>query len=182
MTIPKDAKSLLEALNVKTLDEAKTKIKDKIKPWNEEVSELKQKAQALVTATELILTKLNAPDETTKFSALAQLLRAERLHKVMSGSNAYTLRVAATANGTTKIKKNIFVDAKVRHSAGADLTYQVFDKDGFIARANGLHCYIEYQSSSDVQQIVTGRKKDVKCELDTGSNNQSQTGASGGLH
>jgi hypothetical protein len=52
----------------------------------------------------------------------------------------------------------------VRHSAGADLTYQLFGGDGAIAQANALQCYIEYQSARDVQNIVSGIKNDVQCK------------------
>ena len=169
------------------LDKAVTKLNDELvaglgdkphervpmfKVWIEKLGELKTKMQALVTATDLILTKLNTPDEASKLTALAQLLRAERLHDVMNDDGAYTLRVDAKANGTTKIKKNLFVDAKVRHSAGADLVYQLFDHSGFIKQAGVMQCYIEYQSSNDVHGIVSGAQR-VECR------SQPKNGAAG---
>lgn len=134
------------------------------KGWIETLNDLKAKMQALVTSTTVITTKLNTPDESSKLTAVAQLLRAERLHAIMDKDDAYTLRVGVKANGTTKVKKNLFVDAKVRHSAGADLTYQLFDKEGIVAQANSLQCYIEYQSARDVQDIVSGTRNNVRCK------------------
>lgn len=142
------------------------------KRWIEELGEVKTKMAALGTATGLILTKLNTPDEASKLTALAQLVRAERLHGIMNNESTYTLRVDAKANGTTKIKKNLFVDAKVRHSAGADLVYQLFDNSGFIKQAGVMQCYIEYQSSNDVHGIVSGTRT-VECQ------SQSNNGAAG---
>ena len=152
----------------------------KFKGWNEKLGELKTKMQALVTATGLILTKLNTPDEGSKLTALAQLLRAERLHAIMDDDNAYTLRVDAKANGTTKIKKNLFVDAKVRHSAGADLVYQLFDRSGFIKQAGVMQCYIEYQSSNDVHDIVSGiRGVECRSQMNNGAAGQAKNSKNG---
>ena len=138
--------------------------KDNFKDWIEKLTDLRALTQSLVTATGLITAKLNTPDEATKLTALAQLIRAERLYKILKADGAYTLHVEVKANGTTKVKKNIFVDAKVRHSAGADLTYQLIEGGGVIAQGQELKCYIEYQSARDVQNIVSGTgKRRVTC-------------------
>jgi hypothetical protein len=136
------------------------------KDWIVKLTDLRAKTQGLVTATNLISTKLNTPDEATKLTALAQLLRAERLHKILSTPGSYTLHVEVKANGTTKVKKNLFVDAKVRHSAGADLTYQLIEGGGVIAQGDELKCYIEYQSARNVQDMVSGTgTKRVVCKF-----------------
>jgi hypothetical protein len=129
---------------------------EKLEDWVKKLTDLRAKTQGLVTATNLISAKLNTPDETTKLTALAQLLRAERLHGILKADGAYTLHVAVKANGTTKVKKNLFVDAKVRHSAGADLTYQLIEGGGVIAQGDALKCYIAYQSARNVQDMVSG--------------------------
>jgi hypothetical protein len=170
---------------VKAIDELKegldgVKNIKEFKGWIEKLNDLKAKMQALVTATTLVTTKLNTPDENSKLTAVAQLLRAERLHAIMNDDGTYTLRVGVKANGTTKVKKNLFVDAKVRHSAGADLTYQLFDKEGVIAQANSLQCYIEYQSSRNVQNIVSGVRNNVQCNSNAvGSGNGGNGNAKG---
>jgi hypothetical protein len=140
------------------------------KEWIANLTDLKAKTQSLITSTELIMTKLNAPDATTKLTVMAQLLRAEKLHSILDDNNSYTLRVAVTANGTTKVKKNLFVDAKVRHSAGANLVYQLFNKEGALAQGDVMQCYIDYQSSQNVRGVVSGALP-VKClsALPTGS-------------
>ncbi len=130
--------------------------KDSFKEWIAKLTDLKTKMQGLLTAVSLITAKLNTPDETGKLTALAQLLRAERLQSILKETSTYTLRVSAKANGTTKIKKNLFVDAKVRHSAGANLVYLLFNNLGGLAQGGSLSCYIDYQSAQSVRQIVTG--------------------------
>jgi hypothetical protein len=143
--------------------------KDSFKEWIAKLTDLKTKMQGLLTAVGLITAKLNTPDDSGKLTALAQLLRAERLQTILKDANTYTLRVSAKANGTTKIKKNLFVDAKVRHSAGANLVYLLFNNAGGVAQGGALSCYIDYQSAKSVKQIVTGGRF-VFCE----SNNASR--------
>lgn len=141
-----DAIKAIKNPNVDTADE----IKDKVV----ELEKQKSRLQALVTSTDLLSSRLNTPDATSKLTALAQLLRAEKLHNILRNANTFILRVAVTANGTTKIKKNLFVDAKVRHSAGANLVYQLFNSNGGLAQGDVMQCYIDYRSSQDIFAIV----------------------------
>lgn len=127
----------------------------KIKKAVTQLEEQKTKLKTLVDSTELLSSRLNTPDAETKLTALAQLLRAEKLHGILNNAQTYTLRVAVNANGTTKIKKNLFVDAKVRHSAGANLVYQLFNRTGAMAQGNVMQCYFDYRSAEDVYQIVS---------------------------
>lgn len=137
--------------------------------WVATLNDLKAKTRFLIDAAEQITSKLNTPDETTKLTALAQLLRAERLASILEKPGAYTLRVSVAANGTTKIKKNLFVDAKVRHSAGANLVYQLFDKDGRVVMGDAMQFYYDYSSSSDVRSEVSGRKQARSAKGQNGS-------------
>lgn len=109
----------------------KSEIKDAVAELEKQNSRL----QALINSTDLLSSRLNTADADTKLTALAQLLRAEKLHSILMDARTFTLRVAVTANGTTKIKKDLFVDAKVRHSAGANLVYQLFNREGALAQA-----------------------------------------------
>ncbi|MGB8507433.1 MAG: hypothetical protein WCD76_03430, partial [Pyrinomonadaceae bacterium] len=178
----KKVKDEIEALDkdIKKLNDDLKDIKadpKKFKDWVEKLTDLRAKTQALVTATDLISAKLNTPDDATKLTALAQLIRAERLHGILKSDGAYTLHVEVKANGTTKVKKNIFVDAKVRHSAGADLTYQLIEGGGVIAQGQELKCYIEYQSARAVQDMVSGTgNKKVTCKFqdDSGGSRDEQ--------
>ncbi|GEM_PF-3206197 len=132
------------------------------KKWLELLAAEKVKVQALINSINLLSSKLNTPDESVKLTAMAQLLRAEKLSEILVKPLTFTLRVAVTANGTTKIKKNLFVDAKVRHSAGANLVYQLFNNDGALVQGNVMQCYIDYRSSQQVRDIVSDVKK-VEC-------------------
>lgn len=129
---------------------------ENFKPWISDLEMQKSKMQALINSTDLLSSRLNTPDANTKLTALAQLLRAEKLDGILDDPHTFTLRVAVNANGTTKIKKNMFVDAKVRHSAGANLVYQLFNKDGALAQGDVMQCYIDYRSAQDVRDVVSG--------------------------
>lgn len=143
---------------VSTLQSDLAKVKkphESFKGWVETLADQKAKMQALITSVNLLSAKLTTPDETTKLTAMAQLFRAEKLNHILEDPQAFTLRVAVTANGTTKVKKNMFVDAKVRHSAGANLVYQLFNRDGALAQGDVMQCYIDYRSANDVQRAVS---------------------------
>lgn len=122
--------------------------------WLSKLTKLKSLTQFLIDSADQVTTKLNTPDDATKLTAVAQLLRAERLQEILRDPLAFTLRVAVTANGTTKIKKNIFVDAKVRHTAGANLVYQLFDRDGKVVRGDSSQIYFDYMSAREVKDKV----------------------------
>jgi len=77
------------------------------------------------------------------------------------------LRVAVSANGTTKIKKDLFIDAKVRHTAGADLVYQLFDNEGRVVMADTLQFYYDYKSASQVRDEVAGQATKAEAVLAT---------------
>lgn len=138
------------------------------KKWLGQLAEQKVRLQSLINSTNLLTAKLNTPDESAKLTAMAQLLRAEKLSEILNDNEAYTLRVAVTANGTTKIKKNLFVDAKVRHSAGANLVYQLFNKHGAVVQGDVFQCYIDYRSAQEVRDIVSGTAT-VQCASGNGA-------------
>jgi hypothetical protein len=140
-----------------------SRFKNNQEDWLTKLNKLKTVTQALVDATDQITSKLNTPDDATKLTAMAQLLKAERLATLMNNANTFTLRASVTANGTTKIKKNLFVDSRVRHTAGADLSYQLFDKDGKLVGGNVTHCYFDYRSAEDVRNGLQPGAELLKC-------------------
>lgn len=115
------------------------------------LAEIKSKIQFLQSAANQIIQGLTTPDQTTKITPLAQLIRSAQMQELMNKTGAYTLRFTVSANGTTKIRQWLFLDAKVRHSAGARIAYQVFDKDGMIAKANSFQFYFDWKSSGEVR-------------------------------
>lgn len=131
------------------------------KGWLTDLSKLKPLVQALIDTADKLSTTLNTPDSTNRQTALGALLGAERLKAILEKNTSFTLRASITANGTTKIKKNLFVDAKVRHSAGADLMYQLFDYNGAVALAGVTRCYIDYKSAQQVRQATA--QEPIKC-------------------
>lgn len=136
----------------------------KFDEWKKRLAELKTKTEQLVASTEQLLARLNTPAEATQLTPLARLVRAERLRCVLGKPKTYILRVSVNANGTTKIKKNFFVDAKVRHSARAGLVYQLFDPRGQVMKGSSMQCYIDYQSSRGVYEAVGEGARKVECK------------------
>lgn len=160
--LEKQIRELKQAIVDLGLSPAQEGHHDDLPIWIALLTDLKIKMQGLFSATNLITAKLNTPDESGKLTALAHLFRAEKLHEILARTDTYVLRVTASANGTTKIKKNLFVDAKVRHSAGTTLVYQLFENDGSIAQGGALRCYIDYQSSKNVRRMAS-REITLQC-------------------
>lgn len=118
------------------------------------VDDAKTNLQSLNAAAEQVTLSLETPDATTKLTPLSQLVRSERLASIMKGDGAFTLRLNVTANGTTMIRKNLFLSARVQHSAGVSLIYQLFDQGGRIVTADGMQFYFEFQTGKEVRQLV----------------------------
>lgn len=118
------------------------------------LEEMKVKIQFLVAASDQVIKGLETPDSTTKITPLAQLVRSAHMQKLMNTADTYTLRFSVVANGTTKIRQWLFLDAKVRHSAGARVAYQLFDKDGIIKKANSFQFYFDWKSSIEVRTCL----------------------------
>lgn len=136
------------------------RFKDKYKGWLKDLKQFQTQTQVLIDAANQITTKLDTQDEATRMTALAQLLKAEQLASMLSDDKTFTLRVSVAANGTTKIKKNIFVDAKVRHSAGANLVYQLFNHNGEVVLGDAMQFYFDYKSAAQVRdQVAEGQKR-----------------------
>jgi hypothetical protein len=141
------------------------RFKAKSKGWLKDLKQFQAQTQPLIDAANQITTKLDTQDEATKMTALAQLLKAEQLATVLSDDKTFTLRVSVAANGTTKIKKNIFVDAKVRHSAGANLVYQLFNHNGEVVLGDAMQFYFDYKSATQVRdQVAAGQKQPKAAE------------------
>lgn len=137
----------------------------KFKGWLKDLKQFQAQTQLLIDAANQITTKLDTQDEATRMTALAQLLKAEQLATVLSNDKTFTLRVSVAANGTTKIKKNIFVDAKVRHSAGANLVYQLFNHNGEVVLGDAMQFYFDYKSATQVRdQVAEGQKQPKAAE------------------
>jgi hypothetical protein len=137
----------------------------KSKIWLKDLKQFQVQTQFLIDAANQITTKLDTQDEATRMTALAQLLKAEQLASILSDDKTFMLRVSVAANGTTKIKKNIFVDAKVRHSAGANLVYQLFNYNGEVVLGDAMQFYFDYKSATEVKdQVAQGQTQPKAAE------------------
>jgi hypothetical protein len=157
-TLEGDVVTANNAIN-KATNNGEDRFAEGFKTWLKFLKKVATETQPLIDAAEEIVLKLDKPDETTNTTALAQLLQAEKLGLILNANSAFMLRVAVSANGTTKIKKNMFIDAKVRHTAGADLVYQLFDHNGRVVMGDAMQFYFDYKSASQVmQQVADGQK------------------------
>lgn len=118
-----------------------------------DLSELKSALQFVTSSAEHLLGGLETPDAATKQTPLSKLLAAAHLQKILNDVETFTIRFTVSANGTTKIKKNFFWNASVRHSASASLAYQLFDRTGRIVRANAFQWYFDWQSSEEISRM-----------------------------
>jgi len=118
------------------------------------ITDVKSKVQLLNTAVEQLSMSLEVTDAATKQSPLAQLIRGERLASIIKGAGAFTLRVNVTANGTSMIRKNLFTNARVQHSAGVSLVYQLFDQTGRIINADALQYYFDWKTADEVRELL----------------------------
>ncbi len=144
-----------------------------IKTFNERIAEIdkrlrkfenaKTDLQFLINTSDQVTKGLETPDASTKVTPLTQLIRSAQLKKVITATtgsgntttdDTYTLRFTIAANGTAKIKQWLFLDAKVRHSAGARVAYQLFDKNGLIVQANSFQFYYDWKSSEQVRACL----------------------------
>lgn len=118
------------------------------------IANVKAKLQLLNTAVEQLTVNLETPDATSKETPLSQLIHSERLASIMKGEGAFTLRLNVTANGTTMIRKNLFTSARVQHSAGVSLVYQLFDRTGKIVKADAVQHYFEWKTATEIRELT----------------------------
>lgn len=167
-----DAASKTTQLNgLPETDPARAALKAEIEQIGQEIKRLERKAgrlqsaldslngvkanlQLLNAAAMQVMLNLETPDPTTKITPLSQLIRGERVASMLRGEGAFVLRLNVTANGTTMIRKNLFLSARVQHSAGVSVVYQLFDGTGRIVEADGMQCYYEWKTSKEVRQLV----------------------------
>lgn len=123
------------------------------------VNGVKANLQLLNAAAEQVTLNLETPDPTTKVTPLSQLIRGERVASMLRVGGTFILRLNVTANGTTMIRKNLFLSARVRHSAGVSVVYQLFDGTGMVAEADGMQFYYEWKTSKEVRQMVECRHR-----------------------
>jgi len=143
-----DVKGQQEKIN-KSLKDRLDVFKSDSQSWVDDLNQFTGLTQSLVDAANQIVVKLNTPDDKTKTTPMVQLLRAERLNNILRDETTFSLRASVTASGTTKIKKNLFVDAKVTHSAGANIVFQ-----GVLVLAASEPFYYTYRSPSEIEAMV----------------------------
>jgi hypothetical protein len=71
------------------------------------------------------------------------------------GSAKIWLVISNFLFGFVFFRKNHIWNASVRHSAGASLSYQLFNREGRIVRANAFQWYFGWKKSEEISEMLT---------------------------
>lgn len=136
---------------------------DLIKLLEDDIGKLGEGARHLPgvnTQFENLLKDLLAVDEGSGISLLTGYLLTESLQEVMEKNGSYWLVLdVVKAGGNRKVKTNLIWDvfrggAKVTHSGGAVVHFNVYDKNG-ASVLSGIHgSYLKYRSADKIGDIV----------------------------
>ena len=141
-------------LNTKILAVSSEEEKAEFRSAIQAVGDMKSKLQLLSTIVDQLTVSLETTDPITKDKPISQLIRSERLASIMKEDKAFTLHLTVTANGTSTIRKNVFTSARVQHSAGVSLVYQLFELTGKIADAGVMQYYFDFKTAEEVRDLV----------------------------
>ena len=84
-------------------------------------------------------------------SMLRQFLRVEKLLEKMKDPKTYTLRLTAKASGTNRITKFLWWTC-LKHSAGVEARYQLFDHEANLVSADAVFEYTKFKKNSQISQ------------------------------
>ena len=101
---------------------------------------------------------LTAVDATTKQSTLVGILRSERLARILDEDDTYALDLKSDASGTTRIRKNIFWNARADHTGGVSIKARLFDKDDKLVFGTVTDYYFEYTGSGHIRKARKFKK------------------------
>ncbi|HLM57331.1 MAG TPA: hypothetical protein VK422_14555, partial [Pyrinomonadaceae bacterium] len=104
-----------------------------------------------------LLKDLLAVDESSGISLLTGFLQTESLRDVMKGDDSYWLTLdVVKAGGNRKVKTHLILDvfrggAKITHSGGAVVHFNVYDRAG-ASVLSGVHSkYLKYRSADKIE-------------------------------
>lgn len=114
----------------------------------------RQNMESLQTALTAFLGSLPVVDAASKLTMIASLLRAEALATLLDQKDTYVLDLSVTASGTTRIRQNIFWNAKPDHTGGVTIIARVFDFEGRMVGGYSADHYYDYTSSGDIRRTL----------------------------
>jgi hypothetical protein len=108
--------------------------------------------KSLVQSFTQLQTTLSTVDPTTKLTAQALLLRAERLVTKLNQDDCYMVKLSVVAKGSNKIKESLFkTSASITHSGGAEVSIMVFQPDGQLIFAETRSHYSPYTAPDKIK-------------------------------
>ncbi len=90
--------------------------------------------------------------DATKQTALVGLLRAERLSQEIAKAGTFLLDMRVNASGTTRIRKNIWWNAKDEHTGGVTIEANLFDNTDQLVFGAVVDGYIDYAGSGKIRR------------------------------
>ena len=111
------------------------------------IAELK----SLKSAFNQLQTMLSTADATTKVTAQAAVMRAERLFTLLSADTTFTIKFSVTSKGSNKVSDNLWRSARIEHSAGTELNCLIFSRTGEIVFAESIVSYQQYLGSKQIK-------------------------------
>jgi hypothetical protein len=159
-----------EALSQKSDAEAQLESIGKKKNLLEMLQTLNQRAGEMAA-------QLAAPDEKTGHSELADFLRAENIDKTM-GEGSYWLEVKSiSAGGNNRTRKNLFryfSGAKLDHSGGIIMAWNLYDRNGVSVDSNKDSSYGGYQTPKQI--VNAGNREAVSDQTQSQSQSVAKSG------
>ena len=139
-----------------------TKQKEKLKTANEVqkkaisayISDLQKMVEHLTIVSDAfgkLQNILSTADATTKLTAQAVIMRAEKLISILQQTDSYVVKFVATSKGSNKISESIWRSDRIQHSAGTSLDCLVFNAEGEVVFSFSEINYTPYTSSDQIK-------------------------------
>lgn len=139
---------------VEEKESEKELIEEKLTKVKQAVAEI----EAFKASLSDIFKLLTAVDDTTKLPLLANLIRAERLSDILANENTYALDLDVKASGTNRIRRNMFWNAKIAHSAGVSIDANLYNNEDKQVFGTIQPYYVEFTGSKQIRQQSGFRK------------------------
>jgi hypothetical protein len=141
---------------IKENEEEKAKINTKIERIQQAAASVEDFKKSLADLLKL----LTAVDDTTKQPLLIDLVASGRLSDILAEDGTYALDLGIRASGTNRIRRNMFFNAKLAHSAGATIDANLYDSQDRLVFGRVEDFYVEFTGSEDIRKRKGFKKLD----------------------
>lgn len=100
------------------------------------------------------ITNLLALDESTKKPLFMLLLEGATIDEFLSQENSYMLHLNLKAEGSYRLRKNIFTGTNLRRSSGVAVNYMLLNNQGKIFDSNMLYSNSPYMKRDEITNNV----------------------------